>query len=84
MAQDRLRNGLIRFRVRITRIVTKDVEVQATDIYKAQQIGRSMAEKHDWTDIDTLAYSSLAEPWSLSEERRKKSINQQNNNSINQ
>ena len=72
MAQDRLRNGLIRFRVRITRIVTKDVEVQATDMYKAQQIGRSMAEKWDWEDFDTLSYSALAEPWSLSEEKKKK------------
>lgn len=84
MAQDRLRNGLIRFRVRITHIMTKDVEVQATDMYKAQQIGKSMAEKWDWDDIDSLSYSALAEPWSLSEERWKKSTNQQNNNSIKQ
>ena len=84
MAQDRLRNGLIRFRVRITRIVTKDVEVQATDMYKAQRIGVELAPKLDWDDIDTLAYSTLAEPWSIQEERRKKSINQQNNNSIKQ
>ena len=72
MAQDRLRNGLIRFRVRITRIVTKDVEVQATDMYKAQNIGKSLAPKLDWGDIDTLAYSTLAEPWSVSEEKKKK------------
>ena len=72
MAQDRLRNGLIRFRVRITRIVTKEMEVQATDMYKAQQIGQSMAPKLDWGDIDTLAYSTLAEPWSVSEEKKKK------------
>lgn len=55
--------GLMKFLVRMTRIVTKEVEVYASNLYRAQSIGRSLAEKHDWTDIDNLAYSSLAEPW---------------------
>lgn len=64
--------GMIKFRVRMTRIVTKDVEVTATDMYQAQKIGRTMAEKHDWRDFDNIAYSSLAEPWILSEQKRQK------------
>ena len=51
---------MIKFRVRMTRIATKEIEVTATDIYKAQNIGRSVAEKHDWTDVDNIAYSALA------------------------
>ena len=65
------RAELMKFRVRITRIAMKDVEVYAQDIYRAQKIGRSLAEKHDWTDIDTLSYSSLAEPWHPEDKRRQ-------------
>lgn len=64
-------DGMIKFRVRITRIATKEIEVTATDIYKAQNIGRSVAEKHDWTDVDNIAYSALAEPWFLGEKNRR-------------
>ena len=51
---------MIKFRVRLTRIATKEIEVVASDLYKAQDIGRSIAKKHDWTDIDDLTYSALA------------------------
>jgi len=63
---------LIKFRVRMTRIETKDVEVMATDMYKAQKIGRQMAETRNWIDFDNVAYSSLAEPWNVSEPRRRR------------
>ena len=45
---------------------------------------RSAADQRRRPQDDSLAYSTLAEPWSIQEERRKKSINQQNNNSIKQ
>ena len=64
-------DGMLKFRVRITRIETKDVEVTATDMYKAQSIGKAMARKHDWTDVDNIAYSALAEPWFLGEKKRR-------------
>lgn len=62
---------MIKFRVRLTRIATKEIEVVASDLYKAQDIGRSIAEKHDWTDIDGFTYSALAEPWFIGEKRRR-------------
>lgn len=64
-------DGMIKFRVRITRIVIKEVEVTATDMYKAQDIGKSLAPKLDWGDVDSLAYSALAEPWFLGEKKRR-------------
>ena len=64
-------DGMIKFRVRITRIVTKEVEVTATDMYKAQDIGKSLAPKLDWGDVESLAYSVLAEPWFLGEKKRR-------------
>ena len=64
-------DGMIKFRVRITRIETKDVEVTATDMYKAQSIGKAMAHKYDWQDVDDIAYSALAEPWFLGEKKRR-------------
>ena len=57
---DNVPDGMIKFRVRLTRIATKEIEVVASDLYKAQDIGRSIAKKHDWTDIDDLTYSALA------------------------
>lgn len=65
-------DGMIKFRVRITRIVIKEMEVTATDMYKAQDIGKSLAPKLDWGDVDSLAYSVLAEPWFLGMEKKKK------------
>jgi hypothetical protein len=53
--------------------VTKDVEVSAQDMYHARNIGKSMAERMDWSDFDTLSYSVLAEPWNLSADKNKKS-----------
>lgn len=67
----KLPDGMIKFRVRMTRIATKEIEVIASDMYKAQSIGRSIAEKHDWTDLDNITYSALAEPWFLGEKRRR-------------
>ena len=67
----KLPDGMIKFRVRMTRIATKDIEVIASDMYKAQSIGRSMAEKHDWDDPDNITYSALAEPWFLGEKKRR-------------
>ena len=67
----RLPDGMIKFRVRITRIETKDVEVTAADMYKAQSIGKAMARKYDWQDVDDIAYSALAEPWFLGEKNRR-------------
>jgi hypothetical protein len=64
-------DGMIKFRVRITRIETKDVEVTATDMYKAQSIGKSLARKYDWQDVDDIAYSALAEPWFFGEKKRR-------------
>lgn len=66
-------SGLVKFRVRITRIVTKDMEVSAQNMYHARNIGKSMAERMDWSDFDTLSYSVLAEPWNLSADKNKKS-----------
>ncbi len=65
-------DGMIKFRVRITRIGTKEVEVTATDMYKAQSIGKAMAPKLDWGEVDSLSYSVLAEPWFLGVEKKKK------------
>ena len=62
---------MIKFRVRITRIVTKDVEVTATDMYKAQSIGKSLAPKLDGQDVDDITYSALAEPWFLGDKKRR-------------
>jgi len=64
-------NGMIKFRVRMTRIATKEIEVFALDMYKAQSIGRSIAEKHDWDDLDNITYSALAEPWFIGEKKRR-------------
>lgn len=64
-------DGMTRFRVRITRIVIKEVEVTAQDMYRAQDIGKSLAPKIDWGDVDSLAYSVLAEPWFLGEKKRR-------------
>lgn len=64
-------DGMIKFRVRMTRIATKEIEVTASDMYKAQSIGRSIAEKHDWGDLDNITYSALAEPWFLGEKKRR-------------
>ncbi len=58
---NKLPAGLNKFRVRMTRIATKEIEVIASDRYKAQSIGRSIAEKHDWDDLDNITYSALAE-----------------------
>jgi len=66
-------SGLVKFRVRITRIVTKDMEVSAQDMYHARNIGKSMADRLDWSDFDALSYSVLAEPWNLSADKNKKS-----------
>ena len=65
-------DGMIKFRVRITRIETKDVEVTAQDMYRAQDIGKSLAPKLDWGEVDSLSYSVLAEPWFLGVEKKKK------------
>lgn len=62
---------MIKFRVRMTRIATKEIEVTASDIYHAKNIGRSIAEKHDWQDVDSITYSALAEPWILGEKKRR-------------
>lgn len=64
-------DGMTRFRVRISRIVIKEVDVTATDMYKAQDIGKSLAPKLDWGDVDSLAYSVLAEPWFFGEKKRR-------------
>ena len=66
-------SGLVKFRVQITRIVTKDVEVSAQDMYHARNIGKSIADRMDWSDFDTLSYSVLAEPWNLLADKNKKS-----------
>jgi hypothetical protein len=58
---NKLPDGMTKFRVRMTRIATKEIEVIASDMYKAQSIGRSIAEKHDWDDLDNITYSALAE-----------------------
>lgn len=55
----------------MTRIETKEVEVMATDMYKAKNIGRTMAEKHNWLDFDSVTYTSLAEPWNIAERKRR-------------
>ena len=65
-------DGMIKFRVRISRIVIKEVEVTAQDMYRAQDIGKSIAPKLDWGDVDSLTYSVLAEPWFLGVEKKKK------------
>lgn len=65
-------DGLIKFRVRVTRLVSKDFEVMATDMYKAQQIGRGLADHHDWGDFDNLSYSVQAEPWFVQAPKRRK------------
>ena len=67
----KLPEGMIKFRVRMTRIATKEIEVIASDMYKAQSIGRSISEKHDWQDVDSITYSALAEPWFLGERKRR-------------
>lgn len=72
MADGRTKDGMIKFRVRITRIVTKEMEVTAQDMYRAQDIGKSLAPKLDWGDVDTLSYSVLAEPWFLGADKKKK------------
>lgn len=64
-------DGMIKFRVRITRIVIKEMEVTAQDMYRAQDIGKSLAPKLDWQDVDDIAYSALAEPWFLGEKKRR-------------
>lgn len=65
-------DGMIKFRVRISRIVIKEMEVTATDMYKAQDIGKSLAPKLDWGEVDSLSYSVLAEPWFLGVEKKKR------------
>ena len=69
-------DGMIKFRVRITRIVIKESYWFSDKIvlrmYRAQDIGKSLAPKLDWGEVDSLSYSVLAEPWFLGVEKKKK------------
>lgn len=54
-------DGLTKFQVQAGCVKTKTFEVFALDVQRAQNIGQSLAEKHDWADFDTISYSAVAE-----------------------
>ena len=49
------------YQVRLSRTVTKLVTIHASSVANAESIGRSLAERQDWSDFDTLSHSADVE-----------------------